>query len=205
MVQPSQSTDRTDAGATLARRHRRVGLWAATGAIAMLALAFASVPLYRMFCQATGYGGTPKAAVQASQSILDRTVTVRFDASVSPGLAWTVEPVEATKTVRFGETTTASYRATNTSDHVLVGTSSFNVTPDQTGSYFNKLACFCFTEQRLEPGQTVDMAVQFFVDPEMIKDKDTAHIGLITLSYTFFVVDHPKLSSAGAVLPGKGS
>lgn len=196
--------DRTDSVA-LARRHRRVGAWAASGAAAMLLLAFASVPLYRMFCQVTGYGGTPKSAVKAADRVLDRTVTVRFDATVSPKLAWKVEPVEATKTVRFGETTMAFYRATNLSDKPLVGTSSFNVTPDQTGSYFNKLACFCFTEQRLEPGQSIDMGVEFFVDPDMAQDKDAGHIGLITLSYTFFPVDNPKVSVAPAAPPGKGS
>lgn len=205
MGEQANATDRDLAAQVMAQRHRRVGAWAATGAAAMLLLAFASVPLYRMFCQATGYGGTPKAAVAASHNILDRTITVRFDATVAPGLAWTVVPVEATKTVRFGETTSAFYRATNTSDRVIVGTSSFNVTPDQTGSYFNKLACFCFTEQRLEPGQTVDMGVQFFVDPEMVKDKDTGHIGLITLSYTFFIVDNPKLTAIAPAAGGKGS
>ncbi len=201
---PVSGADRT-AGNDLARRHRRVGTWAATGAAAMLLLAFASVPLYRMFCQVTGYAGTPKAAVRAADVVLDRSVTVRFDATVSPGLGWTVTPVAATKTVRFGETTVAYYRATNTSDHAIVGTSSFNVSPDQTGAYFNKLACFCFTEQRLEAGQSVDMAVQFFVDPQMVKDKDTSHIGLITLSYTFYAVDKPKLTSVGAAVAGKGS
>ncbi len=205
MGEHENAADRELAGATMARRHRRVGAWAATGAAAMLLLAFASVPLYRIFCQTTGYGGTPKSAVRGADSILDRQITVRFDATVAPGLAWSVQPVEATKTVRFGETTVAHYRATNMSDRAIVGTSSFNVTPDQTGSYFNKLACFCFTEQRLEPGQTVDMAVQFFVDPEMVKDKDTSHIGLITLSYTFFVVDNPKLTAAGSVATGRGS
>jgi cytochrome c oxidase assembly protein subunit 11 len=204
MGEQANAADQDLAGKAMARSHRRVSAWAATGAAAMLLLAFASVPLYRMFCQTTGYGGTPKSAVRAAQNILDRRITVRFDATVAPGLAWTVVPVEATKTVRFGETTTAYYRATNQSDLAIVGTSSFNVTPDQTGSYFNKLACFCFTEQRLEPGQTVDMAVQF-VDPEMVKDKDTSHIGLITLSYTFFVVDNPKLTAAGITGAGKGS
>jgi cytochrome c oxidase assembly protein subunit 11 len=204
MSMAERNDDRTD-GAALARRHRRVGAWAASGAAAMLLLAFASVPLYRMFCQVTGYAGTPKSAVKAADRVLDRTVTVRFDVTVSPQLAWKVEPVEATKTVRFGETTMAYYRATNLSDKPLVGTSSFNVTPDQTGSYFNKLACFCFTEQRLEPGQSVDMGVQFFVDPDMVKDKDSSHIGLITLSYTFFPVDNPKLSAAPAAPPRKGS
>lgn len=195
------------AGDALLRRHRRVGAWAASGAVAMLLLAFASVPLYRMFCQVTGYSGTPQTAARPSDLVLDRTVEVRFDATVSPGLAWTVMPVEQRKTVRFGETAIAYYRATNISGQTLVGTSSFNVSPDQTGAYFNKLQCFCFSEQRLEPGQTMDMAVSFFVSPDMVEDKDASHIGLITLSYTFFLVEKPRVSAAGGGTagPGKGS
>ena len=180
----------------LERRHRRVGAFAASGAAFMLMMAFASVPLYRMFCQVTGFGGTTQRAVKAPDTMLDRTIVIRFDASVSPALGWTVAPVEQTATVRFGETHIAYYRATNVTGKPLVGTASFNVTPDQTGAFFNKLACFCFTEQRLEAGQTVDMPVQFFVDPEMAKDKDAGHLGLITLSYTFYPVDNPKVSIA---------
>ncbi len=201
------TSQREEAAAALAGRHRRVGTWAALGAAAMLLLAFASVPLYRIFCQVTGFAGTTQKAVKPSDIILDRTITVRFDATVSPGLAWTVEPIIAQQTVRFGETSLAHYRATNTSNKAIVGTASFNVTPDQTGVYFNKLACFCFTEQRLEPGQSIDMPVQFFVDPEMVKDRDARHIGLITLSYTFFPVDQPKVSAAPAspaTAPPKG-
>jgi cytochrome c oxidase assembly protein subunit 11 len=204
MGDDARSAGRAAAASELGRRHRRVGMWAAGGAAAMLLLAFASVPLYRMFCQVTGYAGTTQKAVKPSDVVLDRTIAVRFDATVSPGLAWTVVPVEREQKVRFGETALAYYRATNTSDKPIVGTASFNVSPDQTGAYFNKLACFCFTEQRLEPGQSVDMAVQYFIDPQMVKDKDAGHIGLITLSYTFFPVDHPKVSAAPAPKPPKG-
>lgn len=189
----------------LARRHRRVGLWAAAGAAVMLSAAFAAVPLYRMFCQTTGYAGTPRTATQAPDVVLDRTVVVRFDANVNPGLAWTVTPVEATKTVKFGETALAYFRATNTSSKPIVGTSSFNVAPDQVGGYFNKLECFCFTEQLLAPGQSLDMPVRFFVDPAMASDKDTQHYGTITLSYTFYPVDHPKSRAAAVQVGGKGS
>ena len=200
----NQHREHETAAAELGRRHRRVGTYAATGAAAMLLLAFASVPLYRMFCQVTGYGGTTQRAAAAPDLILERTVTIRFDANVAPGLGWTFAPVENTKSVRIGESAMAYYRATNTSDRVLVGTAAFNVAPDQMGSYFNKLACFCFTEQRLEPGQTVDMPVSFFVDPAMVKDKDAAHIDTITLSYTFFPVEHPKLTATSSPSPGKG-
>ena len=171
----------------------------------MLLLAFASVPLYRMFCQVTGYAGTTQRAVKPSDTILDRKITVRFDASVSPGLNWTVVPLEATQTMRMGETTLAYYRATNKSTQPIVGTASFNVSPDQTGAYFNKLECFCFTEQRLEPGQSIDMPVSYYIDPAMAADKDAGHIGMITLSYTFFVVDKPKVSAVGSVKPAKGT
>lgn len=176
----------------LNRRHRKVGMMAAGGALFMLGLAFAAVPLYRIFCQMTGYAGTTQRAVKASDTVLDRTVTVRFDATVGPSLPWTFEPVQREVKVKFGETALAFYRATNNSSKPVVGTASFNVTPDQVGVYFNKLECFCFTEQRLEPGESVDMPVSFFVDPAMVRDKDAAHIGQITLSYTFFPVDNPK-------------
>jgi cytochrome c oxidase assembly protein subunit 11 len=176
----------------LNRRHRKVGMIAAGGALFMLGMAFAAVPLYRIFCQMTGYAGTTQRATQASSTVLDRTVTVRFDATVAPNLQWTFEPVQREVQVKFGETALAFYRATNNSAKPVVGTASFNVTPDQVGVYFNKLECFCFTEQRLEPGESVDMPVSYFVDPAMVKDKDAAHIGQITLSYTFFPVDNPK-------------
>jgi cytochrome c oxidase assembly protein subunit 11 len=176
----------------LSRRHRKVGGIAAASALFMLGLAFAAVPLYQMFCQATGYAGTTQRATKASATVIERTVTVRFDATVGPNLPWTFEPVQREVTVKFGETALAFYRATNNSAKPVVGTAAFNVTPDQVGVYFNKLECFCFTEQRLEPGESVDMPVSFFVDPAMVTDKDAAHIGQITLSYTFFPVDNPK-------------
>jgi cytochrome c oxidase assembly protein subunit 11 len=186
----------------LNRRHRKVGAMAAGGALFMLGLAFAAVPLYQMFCQATGYAGTTQRATKASATVLERTVTVRFDATVGPNLPWTFEPAQRETTVKFGETSLAFYRATNNSSKPVVGTASFNVTPDQVGVYFNKLECFCFTEQRLEPGETIDMPVSFFVDPAMVQDKDAAHIGQITLSYTFFPVDNPKVGPKSAAKTG---
>jgi cytochrome c oxidase assembly protein subunit 11 len=191
----------------LARRHRKVGTIAAFSAVFMLGMAFAAVPLYRIFCQMTGYAGTTQRAVKGSDTVLDRTVTVKFDATVGPGLAWTFEPVQRQLDVKFGDTSLAFYRATNTSNKPITGTATFNVTPDQAGVYFNKLECFCFTEQRLEPGESIDMPVSFFVDPAMVKDKDAAHIGQITLSYTFFPVDNPKpkpVAKAPAAAPASG-
>ena len=178
------------------QRNRKVAVIASGVAGFMLVMAFAAVPLYQLFCQATGFAGTTQRASKPSDVVLDRTITVRFDANVI-GLEWTFEPLQRKIDVRIGESTLAFYRATNTSSRPLVGAASFNVSPDVTGAYFAKLECFCFTEQRLEPGQTVDMPVSFFVDPAMAKDTDGAHIRYITLSYTFYPVDKPRQAGGG--------
>jgi cytochrome c oxidase assembly protein subunit 11 len=169
-------------------RHRRVAVVCASFAAVMLGAAFAAVPLYQIFCQVTGYGGTTMRADRPAAAMLDRTMTVRLDANVAPGLKWSFVPVDTTKVVRLGETAVAMYRATNTSNVPLKGTATYNVTPDQAGVFFNKLECFCFTEQVLEPGQSVDMPVQFFVDPALASDKYAGQFSQITLSYTFFPV-----------------
>jgi cytochrome c oxidase assembly protein subunit 11 len=174
----------------------------------MLALAYASVPLYQMFCQATGFGGTTQRAAAPSATVLDKRITVRFDATVSPGLGWTFEPVERTQNLRIGETGLAYYRATNTSARAVTGTATYNVTPDQAGIYFNKLECFCFTEQTLQPGQSIDMPVSYFVDPAIVKDAVAGGLDRITLSYTFYSVAKPGKSvteNATAQPPRKGS
>ena len=157
-------------------------------ALAMLGLAFASVPLYRLFCQVTGYGGTTMRADKPPAEILERTVTVRFDANVASGLAWTFEPVVRTMTVRLGETHIVEYRATNTGGAPSTGNATYNVVPDQAGSFFNKLQCFCFTDQPLGAGESMLMPVQFFIDPAMATDRDGQRIHTITLSYTFYPV-----------------
>lgn len=182
-------------GAEVAAKHRRVGLICLAVAVGMLGMAYAAVPLYRMFCQVTGFAGTTQVATAPSGKILDRTITMRFDANVSRDLPWSFQPVEHTMDVRLGETKLASYRATNTSDHAVTGTAVFNVTPEAAGKFFNKLECFCFTEQKLEPGQTVDMPVSFFVDPEIINDPDAGRLSEITLSYTFYPVKNPSQSA----------
>ncbi|MGH6814117.1 MAG: cytochrome c oxidase assembly protein, partial [Hyphomicrobiaceae bacterium] len=128
----------------LQHRHRRVAAWCGVLAIAMTALAFAAVPLYRLFCQVTGSGGTTQRADRPSTAVLERTVTIRFDANMGPGLSWTFEPLVRTMDVKIGESTLAFYKATNTSNRPLTGTATFNVTPEIAGSYFNKLECFCF-------------------------------------------------------------
>ncbi len=177
---------------TTPNRHRKVAVICSAVVVGMVGLAYASVPLYRLFCQVTGYAGTTQRASAPATEILDRTIVVRFDANVSPGLSWRFEAVTAPQTVRIGETVTAMFRATNTGDLPTVGTSSFNVVPDQAGAFFNKLECFCFTEQALAPGQSIDMPVQYFIDPAIVKDNDGQRINNITLSYTFYPVAAPK-------------
>lgn len=183
--------------------NKRVAAYLGFTAAGMLAMAFAAVPLYQLFCQVTGYGGTTQRVSKPSDTILDRTITIRFDANVN-GLAWSFQPVVRTVDVRIGESTLAFYRATNTSNVPLVGTSTFNVSPDIAGSYFNKMECFCFKEQRLEPGETIEMPVSFYVDPALVADKDARHLNQITLSYTFFPVDKPKQAADAAAAAGRG-
>jgi cytochrome c oxidase assembly protein subunit 11 len=180
----------------MAARNVRVAVVCAAFATGMVGLAYASVPLYRMFCQITGFGGTPQRAERASTAVSDRKINVRFDANVGPGLSWDVVPVVPLMQLRLGENAIAHYRVTNRSERTVVGTSTFNVTPDQSGAFFNKIECFCFTEQWLEPGETVEMAVSFFVDPALAEDVDGARIRDITLSYTFYPVANPKPRTA---------
>lgn len=167
------------------RRNAAVVMTALLTVAGMSALVAASVPLYRLFCQVTGLGGTTQVA-QAAPGAVDRSVTVRFDASTAKGLPWRFQPGQRAVTVKLGEQALAFYTATNTGPNPVVGTATFNVTPAKAGKYFNKIACFCFTEQRLEPGQTVEMPVSFFVDPALADDEHASEVTTITLSYTFF-------------------
>jgi cytochrome c oxidase assembly protein subunit 11 len=168
------------------RRDRTIAIVCVAIVLGMVGLSYAAVPLYRIYCQATGYAGTTQRAAKPSERVLDRTLTVRFDANVSPGLPWRFEPLQRRLDVKIGENTLAFYRATNTSDKPVTGMAVFNVAPDAAGSHFNKVQCFCFTEQRLEAGQTVDMAVSFYVDPGWVEDEDTKDFSELTLSYTFY-------------------
>jgi len=172
----------------IAQKNGRTAMIMAAIVAAMLAFAFASVPLYRMFCDLTGFAGTPMRAEKAPGAVAGE-IGVRFDANVHPGLPWRFEPKQTTVRIAPGGKTTVYYRATNLSARTITGQASFNVTPDQAGKYFNKIACFCFTEQTLKPGESVDMPVLFFVDPAIRKDPDTDHIDEITLSYTFYPVE----------------
>lgn len=156
--------------------------------LGMTAMAWAAVPLYDWFCRVTGYGGTTQQAAAAPDAgtILDRTVTVRFDASTSKDMPWAFHPAQNTQEIRIGETGLAFYEASNPTDRPVTGTASFNVTPLAMGSYFTKIECFCFTEQTLQPGESVMMPVTYYVDPEMVTDDETDRVHTITLSYTFF-------------------
>jgi cytochrome c oxidase assembly protein subunit 11 len=171
-----------------ARKNGRTAVLMALIVAAMLGLAFASVPLYRMFCALTGFDGTPLRAASAPGAVAGE-VGVRFDANVHPGLPWRFEPEQRTVRIQPGAQTKIFYKAQNLSARAWTGQAVFNVSPDQAGKYFKKIECFCFTEQTLKAGEVVDMPVVFFVDPKIRKDPDTSHIDEITLSYTFYPVE----------------
>jgi cytochrome c oxidase assembly protein subunit 11 len=179
--------------ADLQRRNRRTMIIILGMVAGMAGMAYASVPLYNIFCRVTGYGGTPGIAEAPTEVIVDRKITVRFDASVNDKLAWRFAPAQEPMTINVGETALAFYRAENRSDIVTVGTATFNVTPLKAAKYFDKIDCFCFTEQKLEPGEAADMAVSFFVDPAIMEDRLLDDVNTITLSYTFF----PKHGTEG--------
>ena len=166
--------------------------------VAMSGLVYYSVPLYRLFCQVTGYGGTTQQAKVAPGAVSARTFVIRFNADVGPNLPWKVQPVVAQFTLRAGTQRLAKYRARNVSSQAVTGTSSFNVTPAKAGRYFVKIACFCFTKQELAAGQAEDMPVTFFVDPAILKDRNLADVKTITLSYTFFRASPLKVKKSAA-------
>jgi cytochrome c oxidase assembly protein subunit 11 len=153
---------------------------------AMIGAAYASVPLYQLFCQVTGYNGTTQRVEQYSDTVLEQTMRVTFDANTSNGLNWEFKPVDRSVDPKIGETMQITYTATNRSPVATTGTAVFNVTPMEAGAYFNKVQCFCFTETTLQPGETLEMPVVFFVDPDIVKAEETRNIKTITLSYTFY-------------------
>lgn len=176
--------------------------------LTMGSLSFAAVPFYSWFCRVTGYGGTPQRADAAPGDVLDQTVRIRFDASIDQNMPWSFKPVVRTMDIRIGETGLAFYEAHNPTDRVIAGTASFNVFPDTAGGYFTKIDCFCFSEQVLQPGETVQMPVSFFVDPAIVDDPDGKFVHEITLSYTFHqtplpdeqaALDQPAAAAAAAV------
>jgi cytochrome c oxidase assembly protein subunit 11 len=176
---------------SLASKNRNVGIRAALFGLAMLALAFASVPLYRVFCQVTGFGGTTMKAAAAPGAVAGR-IGVRFDANISPALPWKFEAEQETVRIHPGARTTIYYDATNYTARNTTGQAIFNVTPEAAGKYFSKIECFCFTEQTLKPGEKVRMPVVFYVDPKLRQDPATRDIDEITLSYTFYPVENPE-------------
>ena len=160
--------------------------------LVMGALAWAAIPAYNWFCRVTGYGGETNVADAGSDVILDQTVKIRFDASKERGMPWEFKPLQQEIELRIGETGLAFYEAYNPTDRPIAGQASYNVAPYSAGSYFSKIACFCFSEQILQPGERVEMPVTFFVDPEIVDDPEAKYVHTITLSYTFYEIDLPE-------------
>ncbi|UWM76297.1 cytochrome c oxidase assembly protein [Rhizobium sp. WSM4643] len=158
----------------------------------MGAMSYAAVPLYRIFCQVTGYNGTTQRVDQVSSVVLDRTMRVTFDANVAPGLQWEFKPVQREVNPKIGETIQVNFTAENRSNETQRGQAVFNVTPGEAGVYFNKVQCFCFTETDLKPGEKLDMPVVFYIDPEIVKAVESKDIHTVTLSYTFYPKEGPK-------------
>lgn len=196
----------TDARTMRTRRsNRRVGIALAGLVVGMVGVSYAAVPLYELFCAVTGFGGTTRQAEAAPGvdpgSDVTRTFTVRFDSNVNGALDWEFEPAVRTTEVEMGVEALAFYRATNTSDKPVVGTATFNVTPHKAGPYFMKIDCFCFTEQVLAPGQSMDMPVQFFLDPELMEDRKMDGVTTVTLSYTFYPAEDQSKAQQLALAP----
>jgi cytochrome c oxidase assembly protein subunit 11 len=173
----------------------KTALQAVTLVVFMGALAWASVPFYNWFCRVTGFGGVTNVAEAGSDVILDRTIKVRFDASLDRDMPWEFKPMQTEMELRIGETGIAFYEAFNPTGRVVAGTAAYNVTPYDAGNYFSKIACFCFTEQVLQPGERVQMPVTFFVDPEIVDDRDAKFTKVITLSYTFYETELPETTA----------
>jgi cytochrome c oxidase assembly protein subunit 11 len=171
----------------------------------MLALSYAAVPLYEAFCKATGFAGTPLIAKEGERPVINRTIEVRFDSNIDANLPWRFQPVERSVKVHLGEEKLVFFRATNLSQRPIVGTATYNVTPEWTAGWFNKVQCFCFTEQLLQPGQSVDMPVLFFVDADMDKDRRYDDVRTITLSYTFYEAKTERAKTLLGGTPANGT
>ena len=187
----------------LQRRDKIVAVSCGLFVAAMVGAAYASVPFYNWFCRATGYNGTPQIASSAPSGTVDRKVTVRFDANVGPGLPWAFEPEQNSIEVKLGEVVTVHYNVINQAARPITASAAYNVTPLSVGSYFNKINCFCFTEQSLKAGEKRELAVVFYVDPAIAKDADGADINTITLSYTFYQQREPSRPVADGASPEK--
>ena len=196
-----------DTSSQAKRRHRRDLVVAAACGVfvaVMVGAAYAAVPFYNWFCRTTGFGGTPQVASVAPAGMLDRKITVRFDANVGPGLSWRFAPEVNSVDLHIGEVATVYYDVVNTSARPTEGQAAYNVSPPTVGAYFTKINCFCFTEQRLGPGEKRQMAVVFYVDPALVKDSDQDDLNTITLSYTFYPLREPDRPAADAALDGAG-
>ncbi len=186
------------AGTDTSRRNRMMGLTLAGLMTGMLGLSFAAVPLYRLFCQVTGYGGTPRIDASSSPRVIDRTITIRFNADVNGTMPWKFAPDQRAVTLRMGEEAVAFYTARNPTNAPVAGVATYNVVPEKAARYFNKTACFCFDEQVLEPGQEMSFPLSFWVDPAIADDPSTRDLTTITLSYTFFRrLDDASIARAG--------
>ena len=179
----------------LQRRNGRVAVIVAGCVAGMIGVSYAAVPLYEMFCRVTGYGGVPQVAQAETALRGEKVLTVRFDANIASDLPWSFEPDVPSIKLRTGETATIFYKVKNKSDHETVGIASYNVAPERSGMFFNKISCFCFSEQRLGPGETMDMPVVFFLDPALEKDEIMKHQDQVTLSYTFYASKTPVTAS----------
>jgi len=190
MSNPSRQPDK--------KRDRDLIVAATCGALVgvMIGMSYAAVPLYNWFCRTTGFGGTTRVATSAPAQELDRTITVRFDSNVGPGLPWRFEPETTSINVKLGEVVTVVYHVTNLSARETTGLAAYNVAPLTVGAYFQKINCFCFTDQTLKPGQKQDMTVVFYVDPELAKDSEQDNLNTITLSYTFYPAREPRATVA---------
>jgi cytochrome c oxidase assembly protein subunit 11 len=176
-------------------KNTRVALIAATGVCLMVGGAYAAVPFYKAFCQATGFGGTTQRALKAPDQATDKFISVRFDANMSSGLGWSFQARQTVMKVKIGEQNIAYFDATNTGSRETTGSAVYNVTPPAAGQYFDKIQCFCFTKHTLKPGETSEFPVTFFVDPAILEDADGRGIEEITLSYTFYPADAPQVQA----------
>ena len=186
------NADQTDRTKPKLRRDMTVAAVCGMVVALMVGAAYASVPFYNWFCRTTGYGGTTQVSEKAPDQVLGRTLLIRFDSNVAPGLPWKFEPEVNEIKVRIGEVTTAHYKVTNMAAREVTAQAGYNVSPPQVGAYFNKINCFCFTQQTMKPGETREMTVVFYVDPSIVKDSDQNDLNTITLSYTFYRIPNPE-------------